>query len=186
MSDNLIIGVDEVGRGSWAGPLVVGAVSLKTTPKTIKDSKLLSKTQRVQVYKEIISSSIICKTGWVWPDEIDEYGLTRATTIAIERAVENVSESYNIVIDGSINYLQYNPRAVNLIKADMTVPEVSAASIVAKVLRDKYMAEQALIYKEYGFDQHVGYGTKLHLQAIKKWGLTPLHRLSYKPITAHI
>lgn len=178
----LIIGIDEVGRGCWAGPLVVGAVILNELVVGITDSKALSKTKRETYAEQIKAKALLCNTGWVWPNEINEIGLTAATTLAIERALHQVTQYDKIIIDGSINYLPNNHKAYCLIKADLTIPSVSAASIVAKVARDQYMFDQDSVYIGYKFGQHVGYGTAVHKQAIIELGITPLHRLSYKPI----
>ncbi len=89
---------------------------------------------------------------------------------------------HHIVIDGSINYLPANPKAISLVKADNLLPAVSAASIIAKVARDSYMTEQSAIYPEYGFEMHVGYGTGRHIKALVAYGSTPLHRMSFRPV----
>ncbi len=180
--NKLIIGIDEVGRGPWAGPLVVGAVMLSEPIGALADSKIISGSQRKYLAEKIRLEAIMCNTGWVWPDEIDKLGLTAATQLAIERALEGVDVYDQIIIDGSVNYLPHNEKAITMIKADSIVPAVSAASIVAKVARDEYMAEQSGTYPDYGFERHVGYGTARHIRAIAEHGLTPLHRMSYKPI----
>ncbi len=113
---------------------------------------------------------------------LPELGLTAATTLAIERALEGTPKYDYVIIDGSINFLPNNRRAMAIIKADNKIPAVSAASIFAKVSRDKYMAEQALLYPDYGFEMHVGYGTARHKNALIKNGVTPLHRLSFRPV----
>ena len=180
----ITVGIDEVGRGCWAGPLVVGAVVLRHPIQGLKDSKKLSRKRR-EVLSDLILQNADFGLGWVTPSEIDQLGLTAATALACERAVAELNTDYGqIVIDGSINYLPDNPKAACVVGADATVPEVSAASIIAKVARDNYMAEQALLYPEHGFEKHVGYGTKQHMEALKLIGVTPLHRISYKPIQA--
>lgn len=178
----LIVGIDEVGRGSWAGPLVVGAVILQNNIEDLADSKILSKVQRQYLALQIHQHATAVSTGWVEPSEVDALGLTAATQLAIVRAIESIHQYDEIIIDGSINFLPLNAKARSLIKADSLVPAVSAASIIAKVARDDYMAEQDLLYPQYGFGSHVGYGTAKHKQALVDHGVTPLHRLSYKPI----
>ncbi|MGI9028353.1 MAG: ribonuclease HII [Candidatus Saccharimonadales bacterium] len=180
----LIIGVDEVGRGSWAGPLVVGAVMLDIGAPIagLGDSKLIPKQRREQLASQITALSSAAVTGWVWPAEIDELGLTASTTLAIERAIEKINNYDHIVIDGSINYLPDNARALTCVKADSLVPAVSAASILAKVARDNYMADQAKQYPQYGFELHVGYGTARHKRALVSYGVTDLHRRSFGPV----
>lgn len=178
-----VIGIDEVGRGAWAGPLVVGAVLLQTDIPGLKDSKLLTKKQRAELDKLIRVEAECVGLGWVSPGEVDDLGLTEATTLACKRALEGIDTTgLTIVIDGKINYLSgdNNLQAECLVKADSLVPAVSAASIVAKVARDEYMEQMALEYPEYGFEKHVGYGTQMHQQAVDDHGLTPLHRWTYK------
>jgi ribonuclease HII len=177
------VGIDEVGRGSWAGPLVVGAVILNARLAGLRDSKVLTKAQRLILDGKIRRVAAACSLGWVWPEELDKLGLTAGTTLAINRALEQISIDYDeIIIDGHINFIADNPKSRTLIKADSLVLSVSAASIVAKVARDKYMEEMAKEYAEYGFNRHVGYGTKLHQDMINEYGICEIHRKSYKPI----
>lgn len=185
------IGIDEVGRGCWAGPLVAGAVmlptnfSLKNCPLELRDSKKLSKKQRDVAAEWIHENAVAAGLGWVWPGEIDEHGLTWAVKTAMERAAAEIQAGYDeIIVDGNINYFADNPKAKAIIKADDSVPCVSAASIVAKVARDSYMAELSEQYAGYGFDKHVGYGTAAHVAALKALGVSDIHRRSYKPIQA--
>lgn len=189
---NLIVGIDEVGRGCWAGPLVAGAVLLKTSISGLNDSKLLSKKRR-EVLAIQIEQTAVYGLGWVWPDQIDTVGLTCAVGIAMKAALSQISEPYvHIIVDGNYNYLKDSPDASRLsriecvIGADKLIQEVSAASILAKVARDNYMTKQSLQYPDYGFESHVGYGTKQHIEALKRFGVCRLHRLSYKPIKAFL
>ncbi|MDB5166738.1 MAG: putative Ribonuclease [Candidatus Saccharibacteria bacterium] len=180
-----IVGIDEVGRGCWAGPVVAGAVILSEDIGGLKDSKKLSKKQREALASLITDTAVSASLGWVPPAEVDEIGLTAAVRLAMKRAVAEISVGYEkIIIDGSFNFLTDNLKASTLIKADDLIQSVSAASIIAKVARDNYMAEQAKLYPGYGFENHVGYGTKQHLNALLSLGVTPLHRLSYKPVRA--
>lgn len=181
----MIVGIDEVGRGCWAGPLVAGAVLLGAKVPGLKDSKKLSKLQREKLALAIAESGAQIGLGWVTPAEVDELGLTQAVRVAMKRALDQVAGPYSeVVIDGNLNFLAHLPETKALIKADDTVPAVSAASIVAKVARDKYMVELAGDYPGYGFESHVGYGTALHLTSLQKLGVSDMHRKSFKPVRA--
>lgn len=196
-----IVGIDEVGRGCWAGPLVAAAVLWDNTaalteatasrPLQLRDSKKLSRRQRETAYPIILSRAVTYGVGWVFPDEIDQVGLSASVRLAMQRALRVlhiVPCCYDqIIIDGNINYLNGDDitqpdRTIAVIKADDTVPAVSAASVIAKVTRDAYMYEAAKKYPQYGFDRHVGYGTETHRQALQAYGITDLHRVSYAPI----
>lgn len=178
-----MVGIDEVGRGCWAGPLVAGAVILDQPIKELKDSKQLSKPQREKLSLLIENKALAIGLGWVTPVEIDEVGLTQSVRLAMQRALKEITVNYNqIIIDGNFNYLSSNPKAKAVVKADATVPVVSAASIVAKVARDRYMTEVTAVYPYYGFDRHVGYGTALHIEKLRLHGVSELHRQSFKPI----
>lgn len=179
----MIVGIDEVGRGCWAGPLVAAAVILDRPIKGLKDSKLLSRARRQILAEEIKTSASAWALGSVEPRLVDELGLTEATKMAMEQALSRLTSSYDeIIIDGNYNYLGSFPKARAIIKADATIAAVSAASILAKVARDEYMIEAAKKFPLYQFDKHVGYGTKLHLQLLKQYGACELHRFSYKPL----
>lgn len=179
----ITVGIDEVGRGCWAGPLVAGAVILTKPIEGLADSKVLSKKRRNELTKEIKDGAII-GLGWVWPRELDSGGITWAVKTAMERALAEITAEYDeIIIDGNINFFADNPKSIAIIRADGSIPAVSAASIVAKVARDAYMEMKAHErYPEYGFDKHVGYGTAAHIAALEKCGICDIHRQSYKPI----
>lgn len=179
------IGIDEVGRGCWAGPLVAGAVILDNPIVGLKDSKLLSKQQRGRLAAEIQLSVLALGLGWVAAAEIDSIGLTAAVSLAMRRALAQITVDYDeIIIDGNFNFIPENSKVTTMVKADASVPAVSAASIVAKVARDKYMAEIAEKYPGYGFERHVGYGTAFHHEKLKLLDVSDLHRLTFKPIKA--
>lgn len=183
----MILGIDEVGRGPWAGPLVVGAVVLGgATIEGLTDSKKLSKKRREALDVIIRAQASGFGFGWVDATEIDEIGLSAALKLATIRAVEQVHAPYNeIIIDGTVNFLKETTKGsfvTTMKKADLLVPSVSAASIIAKVARDNFMTLQDEVYPGYGFKSHVGYGTESHIKAIADLGVTPLHRLSFAPL----
>lgn len=186
-----ILGIDEVGRGPLAGPLVVGAVILPPEIKPwfseLKDSKKLTPKKREELNSIILAESTT-GLGWVSAAEIDEIGISKALKLATKRAVKSVQKLHTpfsqIIIDGKINFLTETPLesyVSTCIKADDKIREVSAASIIAKVARDHYMINLATKYPKYGFDKHVGYGTKAHVAAIYQYGLTDEHRKSFEP-----
>ncbi len=188
-----ILGIDEVGRGPLAGPLVIGAVIMPEEEKEwfteLKDSKKLAQKKR-EVLSEIIwQEAAAVGLGWVSAEELDNIGISEALRLATKRAVKSAQELHasfsQIVIDGKVNFLAgtaLEKFVTTVVKADDLIREVSAASIVAKVARDKYMIELAEKYPEYGFEKHVGYGTAKHREAINRFGICPEHRKSFEPI----
>lgn len=183
----MILGIDEAGRGPWAGPLVVGAVVLgDANIEGLDDSKKLTKKRRELLAAVIHEQAASVGIGWVSANEIDELGLSEALRLATRRAVEQINTSFHeIIIDGTINFLTGTPlegHVTTLAKADSLIASVSAASIVAKVARDEYMAKEDSVYPGYEFSSHSGYGTAKHRAAIKTLGVTPLHRLSFAPL----
>ena len=182
-----MLGIDEVGRGPWAGPLVVGAVVLGDAEiDGLTDSKKLTKKRRDTLDIQIREKAAAYGLGWVSAEEIDDIGLSEALKLATIRAVEQITAPYHeIMIDGTINFLKETSKGqfvTTLAKADLLIPSVSAASIIAKVARDNYMAQQDDVHPGYGFASHVGYGTAAHAAAIASLGVTPLHRTSFAPI----
>ncbi len=179
-----ILGIDEVGRGAWAGPLVIGAVILGKPLRGLKDSKLLTAQRRLELAEEILNSAIFAALGWAEAEDIDAYGLSAAHVLACHRAVKNAPDCRKIIIDGNSNYLPGYPNIVCVIKADQTVPAVSAASIIAKVARDNYMAGLHADFPLYNFLSNVGYGTKIHRETLMSQGPTLHHRRSFEPIAS--
>lgn len=179
----ITVGIDEVGRGCWAGPLVAGAVVLGAPIAGLRDSKKLSKKRRETLAAQIHAEAVAIGIGWVDAATLDKVGITMAVKMAMQQALQQIQIDYDeVIIDGHFNFLPEVPGARALIKADDTEPSVSAASIVAKVARDNYMAELPTKYAMYEFAKHVGYGTALHLAAIKQHGPSDLHRMSFKPL----
>ena len=193
----MILGIDEVGRGPYAGPLVIGACILGDWRnsenaewiKKLTDSKKLSAKRREELYVLIKEKALAAATGWVSSAEIDEIGLSEALRLATRRAVEQIQKTKipfsEIIIDGTMNFLagtKLEKYVSTLKKGDFLVKEISAASILAKVERDKYMAELDAVYPKYGFGKHVGYGTAAHQKAMEEFGLTPEHRRSFRPV----
>lgn len=183
-----LLGIDEVGRGPWAGPLVVGACVLREPIEGLNDSKKLTAKRREKLAAEIHEKAY-CGLGWVSAVELDELGLSAALRKACREAVKAVQaqkpEFNEIIIDGTVNFLSDTPleKYVSVLpKADALVPEVSAASIIAKVARDNYMVELAERFPGYGFEKHVGYGTALHRAALEELGPCEEHRKSFRPV----
>ena len=193
----MILGIDEVGRGPYAGPLVIGACILGDWKNSesaewiekLTDSKKLSAKRREELYVLIKEKALATATGWVSSAEIDEVGLSEALRLATRRAVEQIQKTKvpfsEIIIDGTMNFLvgtKLEKYVSTLKKGDFLVKEISAASILAKVERDNYMAKLDAVYPEYGFGKHVGYGTAAHQKAMEEFGLTPEHRRSFRPV----
>ena len=192
-----ILGIDEVGRGPLAGPLVVGAVILPDEKPEwvaeLKDSKKLTTKKREKLSKMILKEVPGVGIGWVPASELDGIGISAALRLATRRAVEEVQKAHvpfsQIIIDGKVNFLagtKLGGFVSTAVKADDLIKEVSAASIVAKVARDHYMYEVGAKFPEYGFEKHVGYGTAKHLAAIREFGICPEHRKSFEPIKSMI
>lgn len=180
----MIVGIDEVGRGAWAGPVVVAVVGLGGIEiEGLTDSKLLSKKRREAFSQQIKESAPLVGIGWVSARDIDTIGLSAALKLATRRAVAQIdlSQVDQIIIDGTIKLLD-DSRVALMKKADLLVPSVSAASVIAKVARDHYMTLCDEIFPGYGFAGHVGYGAEKHHQAIKQMGVTPIHRMSFAPM----
>ena len=190
----MILGIDEVGRGAWAGPLVVGACVLNGAEiEGLTDSKKLTKKQREVLNAEISASSAIVGLGWVEAGEIDKIGLSESLRLATKRAVREVQAGCKaqnttfdeIIIDGTVNFLRETPleRYVSTLKkADLLIASVSAAAICAKVARDNFMAELDKELPDFHFGGHVGYGTQAHRRVLVEFGANKYHRASFRPV----
>ena len=182
----MIVGIDEVGRGAWAGPLCIAAVALGDQEMPgLTDSKKLTAKRREQFALEIKRRAPLVGIGWVSAPDIDILGMSKALKLAAARAFGQLddSEVSQIIIDGTIVLLD-DPRAVTMKQADLLVPSVSAASVIAKVARDTYMQEVSQLFPEYGHEKHVGYGTAVHITSLNELGPSRLHRMSFSPMSA--
>ncbi len=180
----LTAGVDEVGRGPLAGPVVAGAVILKPGHAIdgLKDSKRLTANQREALADEIRAKALAFGLGRAEVQEIDRLNILRASHLAMQRAVQNLGvEPRLIYVDGNL-LPSFACPAVAVVKGDVTVPEISAGAIIAKTMRDAEMCRLAELHPGYGFERHKGYATKGHLEALRKLGPSPIHRLSFAPV----
>jgi len=174
-----LAGMDEVGRGPLMGKVVTACVIMPDEPlyEWIDDSKKLSAVRREELYDQIMTSAVYVGIGQATPEEIDRMNILNATKLAMERAAEKAPATLCIVDAVRDLYLPFP--IMPIIKGDSTSYNVAAASIVAKVTRDRQMIEYAKQYPQYGFDRNMGYGTAEHIAALKKYGPTPLHRRSF-------
>ena len=176
-----ICGIDEVGRGPLAGPVVAGAVIF---PKDcdilyINDSKKLSEKKREMLYDEIMEKAVAVGIGIVGPERIDEINILQATYEAMREAIRNLSVRPDLLLNDAVKIPEVDILQVSIIKGDAKSASIGAASIIAKVTRDRMMVEYDTIFPEYGFAANKGYGTAVHIDALKKLGPTPIHRRSF-------
>ncbi len=180
----LLAGVDEAGRGPLMGPVVAAAVILdELNPiKGLADSKKLTPLRREKLYDEIRAKALCCSIAVATVEEIDTLNILQATMLAMKRAVEGLRlRPYKVLVDGNrIPKLAILAEAI--VKGDALVPAISAASILAKVHRDRWCADYDLEYPQYGFAGHKGYGTAAHLAALRAHGACPQHRRSFAPV----
>lgn len=179
----LMAGVDEVGRGPLAGAVVTAAVILKKPIDGLTDSKKLSPKQRNLLAIRIKEEALAFAYGRAEVEEIDQLNIHHATLLAMRRAVEALPiQPDNVVVDGAFTP-QLNIPCKAIVQGDSLIPEISAASILAKVLRDEEMVALDKIYPGYGFAEHKGYATPVHKEALMRLGPCKIHRRSYSPVT---
>lgn len=183
----VIAGVDEVGRGPLAGPVVAALVVLDNNDEIagLRDSKMLSENRRETLSSQIHSRALAVSIGSAEPAEIDDLNILQATLLAMQRAISSVHITPDLVLVDGIHCPDstYMTRAIT--GGDSSIPAISAASIVAKVYRDRIMMELDDEYPGYGFSRNKGYPTSEHLNAIKRIGITPVHRRSFKPVSRY-
>lgn len=180
----LVAGVDEVGRGPLAGPVVTAAVIIDENFNLIdvNDSKKLSPKKRLELYPQILQQAVSVGIGVKSAQVIDQINIYEADRLAMAQAVQNLSQKPDALLVDAMD-VPLDIAQIKLIKGDAKSNSIAAASIVAKVFRDKLMDNYAKIYPEYGFPNNAGYGTKVHLDALKKYGPTPIHRKTFAPVS---
>ena len=191
---DFVVGIDEAGRGPWAGPVVAGAVMFKNRnanpelTNMLDDSKKLSAKKREKIYDmlfdEAKKGNVLLGIGDASVEEIDSLNILQATFLAMNRAFEKlgISSPDMVLVDGNQIPSTIKCSCKTVVKGDAKCCSISAASILAKVYRDRLMKKLAEEYPYYGFEKNAGYGTKLHIDGLKKYGVSAIHRRSYKPI----
>ena len=183
---NKILGIDEAGRGPLAGPLVIAGVVLPVDyeNENINDSKQLSDKKRREMFEEIMRVALEVKINIVDVETIDKLNILRATKEGMEEIVNNVGDKCDAVFVDAVKLDNINKPVLSLIKGDALSLSIAAASIIAKVTRDDIMLELDKEYPMYDFKKNKGYGTKTHMLALEKYGVTKHHRMSYAPVFA--
>jgi ribonuclease HII len=181
----LMAGVDEAGRGPLAGPVVAAAVILdpRNPIEGLADSKVLTERRREKLYDEIRAKALCCSIAEASVEEIDAINILQATLLAMRRAVEGLRLKPSLVLVDGNRLPVLSMRAEAIVKGDSKVQAISAASILAKVTRDRWCAELDAQYPQYGFAGHKGYGTAVHLAALQAHGACPQHRKTFAPVT---
>lgn len=176
-----ICGIDEAGRGPLAGPVVAGAVILPNECfiEHLNDSKKVSEKRRELLYDEIMGKAIAVGIGIVSPEVIDNINILEATYVAMQKAVSALSIRPQMLLVDAVHIPNIGIPQAGIIKGDAKSVSIAAASIIAKVSRDRMMRDFDLLYPEYGFAKHKGYGTKTHMEALYKYGLCPIHRNTF-------
>lgn len=180
-SYKLIAGIDEAGRGPLAGPVAAGAVILPENCRILylNDSKKLSALKRNELFDEIKEKAVAYGVGIISPEKIDEINILQATLEAMREAVKNMSIEPDMLLVDALTIPKMPYKQVGIVRGDAKSVSIAAASIVAKVTRDRIMEDMDNIYPEYGFASHKGYGSKAHIEAIKKYGPCPIHRKTF-------
>ncbi len=176
-----ICGIDEVGRGPFAGPVVAGAVILpKDHPILyLNDSKKLSEKKREELYEVILKEAVATGIGMASPARIDEINILQATYEAMRMAISNLSVQPDLLLNDAVTIPEIEIMQIPIIKGDAKSVSIAAASILAKVTRDRLMVEYEKVFPGYDFASNKGYGTKAHIEGLKKLGPTPIHRMSF-------
>lgn len=181
----IVAGVDEAGRGPWAGPVVAAAVIFEDEskiPSGINDSKKISKKKRDELF-EYITKSAIYGVGIVGAEEIDSMNILAATKLAMQKALDSLSKSPQVVlVDGNQKIIYKNAKVITIVQGDSKSISIAAASIIAKVTRDKIMEQLHQEFPYYNWAKNAGYGTADHIKALAENGITEHHRKSYAPI----
>ena len=180
-----IAGTDEAGRGPLAGPVVTAAVILPADYRNelIQDSKTLTPMQREQLFVEIKNVALSYSTTIITPKKIDEMGILNATKLGMRQAIMKLDPKPDFILTDAVPLNIMDIPQMAMVKGDARVLSIAAASILAKVTRDHLMIKAHKKYPAYAFDQHMGYGTEIHLSAIKKHGACPIHRRTFSPLT---
>jgi len=180
----LIAGVDEAGRGALAGPVFAAAVILPDDAylPCVNDSKKLTPQAREKAAAEIKAQALTYAVSFATNEEIDSLNILRATFLAMKRAINMLDPQPDIVLVDGLEIPDFSLKEVGLVKGDEKFLSIAAASILAKTLRDEHMKKLALDYPGYGFEKHKGYGTKAHVEILKKLGPSPCHRLTFEPV----
>ena len=178
---NLVCGVDEAGRGPLAGPVFAASVifPVNTIIEGINDSKKISEKKRERLFETIKQKALAYSIAYATEEEIDEINILNATFLAMSRAVEGLKVKPDIALIDGNKSPELNIPTICIIKGDAKSQSIAAASILAKVSRDRLMKELSLKYPEYQFEKHKGYGTALHRELIKKYGCCPIHRKTF-------
>ena len=178
-----VAGVDEAGRGPWAGPVVAGAVIFEgfTAPEGIHDSKQLTSAKREELYKIILDVGVV-GIGYASVEEIESLNILGATKLAMQRAVAALKIIPDVVLVDGNQPPKFNQKTIALVKGDSISTSIAAASIIAKVTRDRLMQELHDAFPYYGWNRNAGYGTAAHIKGLEKFGITPHHRKSFAPI----